>query len=192
MKLTTFLKSRGFPDFEGNCENIPMQQRSLKTITRHTNIRNMLEIGFNAGHSAQIFLEANPYLHLTSYDIGEHDYVSAAKEYIDITFPGRHTLILGDSKVTVPQDKKRYDAFFIDGGHDYETALADMINCSKLANQNAIVMIDDIVLKNEWIASWTVGPTRAISECVANGLISELFISEYCPGRGMIAGFYNI
>ncbi len=42
-----------------------------------------MEFGFNAGHSSEVFLENNNSLLLTSFDLGEHNYVLSAKEYID-------------------------------------------------------------------------------------------------------------
>ena len=80
--------------------------------------------------------------HVTSFDLGEHPYVTHAKEYIDAYYPGRHSLILGDSTVTVPKCIGKYDVIFIDGGHDYEVASADLQNAKKLARKNTIVMDD--------------------------------------------------
>jgi hypothetical protein len=40
-----------------------------------------MNIGFNDGHSAEIFLQTNKNLKLTSFDLGEHDYVNVSKEY---------------------------------------------------------------------------------------------------------------
>ena len=74
-----------------------------------------MEIGFNAGHSSELFLKYTS-AHVTSFDLGEHPYVSHAKEYID-AYPGRHSLIIGDSTVTVPKCIGKYDIIFIDGGH---------------------------------------------------------------------------
>ena len=75
-----------------------------------------MEIGFNAGHSAELFLKYTS-AHVTSFDLGDHPYVTHAKEYIDAYYPGRHSLILGDSTVTVPKCIGKYDIIFIDGGH---------------------------------------------------------------------------
>ena len=101
MSITSFLNSRGFHHFEGYCQLCPPQVEDLIMLTNKPNI-NVMEIGFNAGHSAEVFLKNNEHLSLTSFDLGTHDYVSTAKEYIDSNYPNRHTLILGDSRQTVP------------------------------------------------------------------------------------------
>jgi hypothetical protein len=104
--------------------------------------RNILEIGFHAGHSAAVFLaNAHPEATVTSVDIGEHtNYLPSAKLWIDRTFPGRHQLILRDSKeilkswslhaqnAACPQ-LRSYDLIFIDGGQDYVTVLSDFTLC---------------------------------------------------------------
>ena len=138
INIGDFLYLRGFGAFEGYSQQVKEQVEDLIKLTTNSHI-NVMEIGFNAGHSADVFLKNNPTLTLTSFDLGCHDYVRHGKEYIDITYPNRHTLILGDSTVTVPNyiadnQGKTFDVIFIDGGHDYEVAKADLENCMKLAH----------------------------------------------------------
>ena len=102
-----------------------------------------MEIGFNAGHSAELFLKYTS-AHVTSFDLGD-PYVAHAKEYIDAYYPGRHSLILGDSTVTVTNCIGKYDVIFIDGGHDYDIALADLQNAKRLARKNTIVIMGSSV-----------------------------------------------
>jgi predicted O-methyltransferase YrrM len=128
-----------------------------------------MEIGFNAGHSAELFLKNNKELTLTSFDLGEHNYVMAAREYIDFTYPNRYTLIFGDSRRTVPfylQNNKdtKFDFIFIDGGHQYEIAKTDMENCFHLAHENTIVALDDTMFTSEWEEYYILGPTRTWEE----------------------------
>lgn len=105
-EITSYLKKIGYHTFEGNCREEPRKVADLiKLITGH-GIKNVMEIGFNAGNSAEIFLQNNKDLHLTSFDLGEHPYVGSAKAYIDRTYPGRHTLIMGDSTLSIPTYSK--------------------------------------------------------------------------------------
>lgn len=194
MPITQFLNSRGFNDFEGNSQQVPKQVEDLIKLSNGSNIHAM-EIGFNAGHSAEIFLQNNPTLRLTSFDLGCHDYVIVAKEYIDATYPNRHTLILGNSTVTIPkysnENKDRiFNIIFIDGGHDYIIANADLENCRKLANKDTIVIIDDTIYTRGWEVGHTLGPTKTWIEHVNNRTIAEINRIDYEHGRGMSWGKY--
>ena len=130
MPITEFLNAHGFHVFEGYSQQIPQQVEDLIKLSKGSNIQ-VMEIGFNAGHSAEIFLKNNPTLKLTSFDLGSHDYLYTAKKYIDGAYPNRHTLILGDSTVTIPEyinnnPYKKFDLIFIDGGHSYTISNSDL------------------------------------------------------------------
>lgn len=194
MPITKFLKDRGFEHFEGYSQQVQQQVIDLINLTNKNNI-NVMEIGFNAGHSAELFLENNKTLTLTSFDLGTHKYVNTAKEYIDATYPNRHKLILGDSRTTVPfylQNNKetKFDFIFIDGGHSYEIAKADMDNCLSLAHKDTIVALDDTIFRKDWEQGYTIGPTKIWLEYLKENKIIELNRREYCNGRGMSWGKY--
>ena len=195
MSITNYLNNKGFQSFEGYCQEVPEQVQDLIALTNKPNI-NVMEIGFNAGHSAEIFLKNNPHLFLTSFDIGRHEYISHAKTYIDETYPNRHTLILGDSRITVPKfinerkDATLFDVIFIDGSHKYKTVMEDIENCFSLAHKGTIVILDDTMFKKEWEEGWTVGPTKAWLECLQEDKIIDLERKDYCFGRGMSWGKY--
>ena len=194
MNITSFLNSRGFHSFEGNSQQIPQQVTDLINLTNQTNI-NVMEIGFNAGHSAEIFLKNNKTLKLVSFDLGEHNYVIPANRYLNTIYPNRHHLIMGDSRVTIPifiknNKDTKFDFIFIDGGHDYEVAKTDIENCFHLAHKDTIVALDDTVFRPDWEAGYTIGPTKAWTEQLQQNKIIELNKKDYDFGRGMSWGKY--
>jgi predicted O-methyltransferase YrrM len=106
----------------------------------------IIEVGFNAGHSALLFLTANPHSKILFFDLGEHSYSRPCFEYLNSQFPNRISIIWGDSTETIPNyiPTMRYDVIHIDGGHTEKIILSDIISCKKFAGNDTIVVIDDI------------------------------------------------
>jgi len=195
MSLSDYLNGVGVVYHEGYCEQVPKQVDDLIWLIKDKNINNIAEIGFNAGHSANTFLKNNNSLILTSFDLGMYSYVYQGKQYIDANYPNRHTLIVGDSRTTVPafinaNKQTKFDLIFIDGGHEYDVSKSDLENCFHLAHKDTIVIMDDTIFTNGWEAQYTIGPTRAWTEFLSENKVIEISRKEYEPYRGMCWGKY--
>jgi predicted O-methyltransferase YrrM len=192
-KLSQFYEHNNIKLVEGFSQQNPKQVELLAKLSK--NAEYILEIGFHAGHSTEIFLNSNNYSHVTSFDINQYNTVYIGKQFIDKEFPKRHTLITGDSRETVkkyPKNKIKFDLIFIDGGHHYEIVKEDFKNCMELADSDTIIVLDDTV-KNPYLQRWwNDGPNRIWNEYKQNGLLTEIASYDYDEaGRGCSYGYYN-
>jgi FkbM family methyltransferase len=181
---------------EGGSFQIRAQVDRLREFVTKRQPKSIMEIGFNAGHSALLFLAITPpTTKVVSFDLGEYAYVFAAKRYIDSVFPGRHTLVTGDSTVTIPKYEEhvahrmknpntapplRFDIIFIDGGHQNDIPMKDILNSQRLASGvDTIVAIDDICRASERHEHYTIEPTKAWEQMRSCGVISEDGYDDY-------------
>jgi len=185
--ITNFLNNLNSGEIEGYCEQVPQQLDDLVKIVK--NSLTILEIGFNAGHSSNLFLK-NSNSTVVSFDINDHTYTKYAKIYIDHIYPDRHTLVIGDSTKTIPEyPDSKFDIIFIDGGHTYDIAKQDLENCKRFAHSDTIVIMDDTIYNRHWVQEWNIGPTKAWIE---SDLIIPIGKIDYYHGRGMSWGKYKL
>ncbi len=122
--------------------------KQMNLYSAATSVHSILEIGFNAGHSCLLFLLANPNSKIVCFDLGEHTYVRPCFDYLDRLFPGRLTLILGNSMETVPNYVSQhrdvpFDLVHIDGGHEPAVADADFRNTYPMLKRGGVLIWDD-------------------------------------------------
>lgn len=141
--------------YEGHLKSLQKEQfiETLKT-DHYSHIQSVLEIGLNAGHSCEFFLQTIPNLnYFASFDINQYPVTKVAAEYLSRTYPKTFHFFEGDSKVTVPEyhfyhPSQTFDLIYIDGDHCFMGAIADILNCYFLSHQNTYVWIDDCGMFN--------------------------------------------
>ncbi len=197
MTLDECLRKASRKRVEGHSQQCPELTEALSKLVNGEGIRHVMEVGFNAGHSAETFLSSNPRIDLTSFDLGKHPYTLTGKKYIDYKFPFRHRLFLGDSTKAVPEfidanPKTKFDLIFIDGGHNYKIARADLENSMKLAHANTLVIMDDTMRNKAWIQRYNVGPNRTWKEAKEAELVIELGCQDFTPDYGFSWGKFAL
>ena len=170
--LDEYLSSHGFKQIEGHSclGNTTQPEYFLDLIAENPQIKVIGEIGFNGGHSSELFLMAREDTFVYSFDIMKHPYVLYGKRYIDTNYPNRHLLIEGNSLIALPDyhDKNPdlvFDLIFIDGGHSHEVALLDIRNMKNFAHEDTLLIIDDLRFP-QVIKAW--------EKCIDEGIISHI------------------
>lgn len=166
MSVNDVLVENGIFEMEGHSGQSLGQSLSLASFVLLPWVKRVMEIGFNAGHSAERWLQMRPEVEVVSFDLGAHRYIDMCKREVDRQFPGRHELVLGDSAQTVPGYSKHdsFDLIFIDGDHSYEAAKRDLDNCKRFAGARTIIVMDDTHME---------GPGKAWLEACESGVVME-------------------
>ena len=160
-------------------------------------LQNILEIGFLAGHSAEMFLSLNKTVKVTSIDECVLQSIRAGKDYIDLYYPGRHSLIKGNSNNILKDDEFnnsqiKYDIILIDGSFKYDVIKQDILLSKTLAHENTILIINGIVEKKEWIKYWNTDHTLITTEMIDSQILNKIIQLDIDLGRGSLLCKYNI
>ncbi len=111
----------------------PMREKRYNLTLAVTGKSLLLEVGFNAGHSALLALEANPRLSYIGIDIAFPKYTRPCADYMKSVYGERFDLLYGSSLDLLPKfadDPRAWhvDLVHIDGAHTERIANADMQN----------------------------------------------------------------
>lgn len=182
--------------FEGNCfyynktfDRKPEffnKQLNLYWIGQEK-IKNICEIGFNAGHSSFLLLigNENTEIHFTIFDLNAHYYTNECFEYVCNKFPKVHfEFVQGDSITTIPEwleNTKKYEHFdliHIDGGHSLEVITNDLANGIKILKKGGFLIIDDVHKQhiNNLVDIY-------LSTGIVQEITQQMFETILCPHR---------
>ena len=183
---------------EGHTQQVPEEAEFL--FKSASNLKNILEVGFNGGHSSETFLNSSSNAIIESVDIGFHHYVKFGSFYLKKKYPGRFFLHIGKSKDILPKiikQKNIFDLIFIDGSHEYRDVFLDIKNGIELSHASTLIILDDVYYpKNnshkENFDSHNMGPTKAWLEFIDSGKIKEINYKEFATNntnkRSLVVG----
>tara|TARA_R110000824_G_scaffold188658_1_gene370005 strand:+ start:1931 stop:2503 length:573 start_codon:yes stop_codon:yes gene_type:complete len=179
--LRKYLRKKGYISFEGSCYNQTKQQELLKQLTH--NKKTGLEIGFNAGDSAYLFLKQG--CMLSSCDMLRHKYSFDACDFLRDKYNGNFFIVPGDSTITLPQIKDKYDFIYVDGNHSYSVVKQDLKNIVPLCHKDTLIIIDDYVVNPDYIRGYNEGVIQGVAEFDEFEVIGQ---EDFSAGRGIIWG----
>jgi len=188
-----FLIRCGFSSFEGSSKEEHMIWHN-KLVEKYKP-KIIVEIGFNTGISALNFLSKSDDIQVISFDILLHHYCSYAKLFVDEKYPGRHTLVAGNSSKVIPSFMKmhpefRADLIFIDGDHNLNGAYADIVNCYQMATKKTILIADNVVPHRGLGSGVYDALLRAIEDIGIVNFRKHVEIGDYIDGFAICK--YNV
>jgi len=155
-------------------------QRNMMTLARKS--KEILEIGFNMGHSSLFMLVANPECKIYCFDICQHPYTEHCFNYLESKFSGRLTLYKGDSRETVGRLEKKVDLVHIDGCHEWMIANLDFFNSYGKCRTGGYIVFDDLwsaPLRGLWEGYISSGMIREVKLLQADHGIAQPIRKEY-------------
>ena len=159
-------------------------------------VHQICEVGFNAGHSSVTALMSNPTAKVLSFDWMRMSYSSKSFDFVQLAWPARHELVVGDSTVSIPNfindlrergEQFTCDVIFIDGGHTYEIAKSDLEHMFHLSHPATLLVIDDVFCESEFCE----GPTAAWQEFVDSGAVRQTGCQRGDVERNWCYGYYD-
>jgi hypothetical protein len=167
--------------------NLGQQKFIREFFSNHPEVKTVLETGFHTGLSAAVMMDCRPDITVVSFDIFWFDYTRRAKLLLDIAFPGRNTLIAGNSINTIPTFFTMCPSFnpdfvFIDGGHERPIPFIDLWYILKHVRPGTWVMIDDYCETHG-----TQGVIEAVNIMITDGILIDGGVYK-CDDRGWAFG----
>lgn len=131
----------------GHIGEIQNQTRDYASASTLPGVKVICEVGFNAGHSATVFLSSNPEARYLTFDFGDLRWAAAQRDYVNTMFPGRFFYVLGDSHKTIKEyhlknPHEKCDLWSIDGDHSSGASI-DFEAAREMSWPGAYVLADD-------------------------------------------------
>eukprot|EP00195_Chlamydomonas_chlamydogama_P008006 CAMPEP_0202897814 /NCGR_PEP_ID=MMETSP1392-20130828/6492_1 /ASSEMBLY_ACC=CAM_ASM_000868 /TAXON_ID=225041 /ORGANISM="Chlamydomonas chlamydogama, Strain SAG 11-48b" /LENGTH=338 /DNA_ID=CAMNT_0049583565 /DNA_START=117 /DNA_END=1133 /DNA_ORIENTATION=+ len=132
----------------GHIGTVPREIALYAKLAASPGVKTICEIGFNAGHSSAVFLHANPEAVLYQFDIMEQAYSNRSTTFFKRKYGDRFHFIKGSSTDTLPWFRSQNitcDLFSVDGVHNMEYCMTDVVNAVSLMRVGSILIADDVI-----------------------------------------------
>jgi len=191
---------RYFVYTEGTIASSEKAHSMYFNVARGPTVKNICEIGFNAGHSAAIYLNANPQAKLYSFDIAQFKYTVGNLHLMKELFPDRFEFILGPSENAVPEFHQsrpdvKCDVISVDGDHSTEGTFADLVNMRKMASCRNWVLMDDAgwnSTNTAWQRAKDEGIITQVECFVDTNPRPDYQFMDFPNNRSWCLGFFNV
>ena len=185
----------------GHIADVPLEMDSILKFVRANDAPEGLhvcEIGFNAGHSAAVWLGGWTDSTYTAFDLGDSIWSSAGTDVMDSQFGIRFEYIKGAAgngnallkfHKEIGQGKHRpCHVLSVDGAHDAEQAFADFSNGKRITVASGWVFANDVSEQSfpgvveAWKKAQSAGIIKEV-ECIADPEPKKGFFKRWCWGR---------
>ena len=187
-------KSEGL---EGGSWQLIEERQLYITVAQLPFVKTICEIGFNAGHSAALWLRANPTAKVIMFDLFQHAYGRVTERMLRLNeslhgipdVDRRLVTVEGSSLDTVPLFRKTHpevscDILSVDGGHFDDIPHRDVLNMRELASRGPhVLVIDDTNCE----AHWCLAVNDAVNKNELEGTVAILSRTAEMPdvGKGL-------
>jgi len=167
----------------GHTGQYPKQNEYYIDVKNKNEVKQVCEVGFNAGHSAVNFLLGYPQADLLVFDLGELPWFSACSSFVQEVFGKRFQMVQGDSVAALPAFAQRNpdikcDIVSIDGGHAGEIPELDLKNVLQYyVTKDTVILMDDETMPDI---------KRAIQTALSDGVVRKVeciddnkFVGDY-------------
>lgn len=192
LNLDTYLDIHGLtlkphhnPSVNEGCLTDTQKEQYSDQLKKNDQIKKIAVIGFNAGHSTEIFFQNCANCQIVACDSGLNSFTQLGVDFMKRKCRERFKFFEGDAEVMCHQidANKKYDLIYINGDKSYQNRLKDILDCKKIATQKTILWVNDYAGEIE----------RAVNDAVKQGVIvidQKLEDSDPCGGRSWIIGHY--
>jgi hypothetical protein len=167
-QLEDYYRALGMEKDTANARNVGsmVHTQRLQYLADAAHARVICEVGFFRGASVALYLAASNLSVVHSIDLFFPGPETGILPYFSAKHPGRLTTYQGSSSTLIPQLPTACDFISIDGSHELEAVLGDILAFRAKAAREHIVYIDDVFdCFDEGVTYCATGECGKVCDC---------------------------